>query len=86
MKIVKSLDYQGRIVVPREALLAAGLVPGSQVVVDVGRTKDKESAVIIYRFDEHSCLICKQEIPELTEFRVIGSKKICKKCLDELSL
>lgn len=77
--IPKSIDRNGRIVVPIETLRAAGLKRGDLVDISLDRDDDGDAVITIEK-SSVVCCICGSEKPG-EEFR---GKKICRDCVGQL--
>ena len=88
--IIRGLDTQRRVVVPKEALGAVGLRGGDMVEIFSDVTPDGSPCLMIQKY-KPGCYLCgwkptaEQEISEGpgVYFRA-GNKKVCLECMEEL--
>lgn len=75
IKMVRSLDSLGRLVIPIEIRREMGISTGDPVQMRISGQK-----VIVERYND-SCLMC-GSIDNV--FEIKNGKKLCKKCLNEI--
>lgn len=94
--LVKALDRQGRIVIPKEMLTALEIEPGTMVEIISGLDPDGMPAIVVRKYHK-GCRICAQPVRkdgerrapdwrrELEGLTIYGDKRICRDCLAEIN-
>ncbi len=78
---IRSIDSQRRIVVPKEALQAAGIKPGDILALYSDKDVDGTPIIVIEKFWE-SCVLCGGDLTK--HATVMYEKKICPHCIEKL--
>jgi len=78
---IRSVDKQRRIVVPREALKAAGIKPGDLVALYSDKDIDGTPTIVVEKFWE-GCALCGGDLRK--QATVLYEKKICADCVEKL--
>jgi len=78
---IRSVDKQRRIVVPKEALKAAGINPGDLVALYSDKDIDGTPTIVIEKFWE-CCALCGGDLRR--QATVMYEKKICPECIEKL--
>ena len=80
--IIKSIDHNGRLVIPRELLRSANIEPGAPVELYGFQTPDGDPAVIVKQYQDR-CPFC-NEVLVVGFYKKISGKKICNYCINDL--
>lgn len=81
MSLIRGLDGQRRLTIPKETLRAIGAEPGDYLKVYAGTTPQGATCVIVEKF-EPGCALCGGSAP--SEFKIINGKRVCKVCTSTL--
>ena len=93
--LVKQLDRQGRIIIPREMLEALDMEVGAPVEILGGLDPDGMPALVIRKYHK-GCAVCgvavRAGLERKVEWRgdtqglvIFGDKRICNGCLSEIN-
>ena len=83
--LVRALDPQGRIVVPREMLIPLGIAVGDPVEIMGGQDPEGMPALVIRKYFP-GCVLCGEILHNTSDYIEPHGKPLCKGCLREITI
>jgi len=81
--LIRNIDKQRRVIIPKEALLAAQIEPGDLLGIYADQGPDGTPIIVIAKY-EAGCTLCGEPFNDNETVLTLYEKSICETCQSEI--